>query len=72
MNAEVKEGRTAATIQGEINALRTLIACRKVWLRKKDNRLKATYTAVSHDTNRMNNMLDELKQELTELQNRQA
>ena len=72
MNAEVKNGRTVATIQGEINALRALIARRKAWLRKRDNRLKESYTAVSHDTNRMSNVLDELKQELAERQRRQA
>jgi predicted nucleic acid-binding Zn-ribbon protein len=67
MQIDVKEGRTASAVQGEINALQTLISRRNEWLNKEENRLRTTYSAVAADTEAMRVKIDELKRELDSL-----
>lgn len=67
MQIDVTTGRTAAAVQGEINALETLISRRNEWLNKEENRLRTTYSAVAADTEAMRVKVDELKQELDAL-----
>lgn len=67
MQIDFKEGRTASTVQGEINALETLISRRNEWLNKEENRMRTTYSAVAADTEAMRVKVDELKRELDAL-----
>ena len=67
MQIDVTTGRTAAAVQGEINALETLISRRNEWLNKEENRLRTTYSAVAADTEAMRVKVDELKRELNAL-----
>lgn len=67
MQIDVITGRTAAAVQGEINALETLIIRRNEWLNKEENRLRTTYSAVAADTEAMRVKVDELKRELNAL-----
>lgn len=67
MQIDVTTGRTAAAVQGEINALETLISRRNEWLNKEENRLRTTYSAVAADTEAMRVKVDELKRELDAL-----
>ena len=67
MQIDVTTGRTAAAVQGEINALETLISRRNEWLNKEENRLRTTYSAVAADTEAMRVKVDELKRELDSL-----
>lgn len=67
MQIDVITGRTAAAVQGEINALETLIIRRNEWLGKEENRMRTTYSAVAADTEAMRVKVDELKQELDSL-----
>jgi len=68
-NIIITNERTAQVVQGEIDALKKLIAKRKGWIDDDTNRKRSTWGAIVKDTRQMEMQLEQLNCELHELTN---
>lgn len=61
--------RNKRIIQSEIDSLSELIRKRNEWLKKPENKMRRTYSAVKKDTIEMEEKLSDLNEDLNNLKN---